>query len=86
MNTKIVYCLVSSEKDIYLEQAWVSIYSLRLHNPCTTVILVLDKLTAESLTGSRAKIKQLVTDKLQTIPVWRLAVYRYRYNNWRSIR
>ena len=80
MNTKIVYCLVSSEKDIYLEQAWVSIYSLRLHNPCTTVILVLDKLTAESLTGSRAKIKQLVTEvKVIETPEGYNAKERSRY-------
>lgn len=33
MKTKIIYVLVSNENDCYLEQALVSIYSLRLYNP-----------------------------------------------------
>ena len=43
MKTKIVYCIVSNDEDIYLEQAWVSIYTLRRHNPDAEVILLVDK-------------------------------------------
>lgn len=42
MRTKIVYVLVSSEKDIYLEQAWVSFYSLKHFNNDAHVVIVCD--------------------------------------------
>lgn len=64
MKTKIVYCLVSNEKDFYLEQAWISIYSLRRFNPGATVLLVVDKQTSETLIGKRAGIKELVSEIL----------------------
>lgn len=62
MRTKIVYCIVSNDKDIYLEQAWVSIYTLRLYNPDAEVILLVDKGTEATLTGKRAGIRELVTE------------------------
>ena len=40
MKTKIIYVLVSNENDCYLEQALVSIYSLRLYNPDANLLLV----------------------------------------------
>lgn len=80
MKTKIVYCLVSSDKDIYLEQAWVSIYSLRIYNPTAYVILMVDKSTAASLTGNRAAIKELVTEvKVVETPDGYSAKERSRY-------
>lgn len=80
MKTKIVYCLVSSDKDIYLEQAWVSIYSLRVYNPTAYVILMVDKSTAASLTGNRAAIKELVTEvKVVETPDGYSAKERSRY-------
>lgn len=45
MNTKIVYTLVSGSNDIYLGQAIISAYSVRLHNPSATIVLVVDKPT-----------------------------------------
>ena len=55
MNSKLqlVYVLVSSEKDIYLEQAYVSMYSAKYHMPDVTVILVVDELTNASFVGKR---------------------------------
>ena len=46
MTTKIVYVLVSTEKDIYLEQAWASIYSLQYYNDNVNVVVVCDDRTA----------------------------------------
>ena len=62
MKTKIVYCIVSNDEDIYLEQAWVSIYTLRRHNPDAEVILLVDKDTESTLTGKRGGIRELVTE------------------------
>lgn len=62
MKTKIVYCIVSNDEDIYLEQAWVSIYTLRRHNPDAEVILLVDKGTEATLTGKRGGIRELVTE------------------------
>lgn len=45
MKTSIVYVLVSSEKDLYLEELWVSLYSLRHFHPEETVLLLTDDKT-----------------------------------------
>ncbi len=80
MKTKIVYCIVSNEKDIYLEQAWVSIYTLRKHNPDAEVILLIDKGTEDTLTGKRAGIRGLVTEVLVVdTPAGFNAMQRSRY-------
>lgn len=55
MKTKIVYVVISTEKDIYLEQAWLSTYSLKLHNPQAYVTLLVDDCTKKSLCGNREK-------------------------------
>lgn len=56
MKTKIVYVVVSNERDIYLEQFYVSIKSLRQNSPDTFVTLLTDELTAETFIGIRGKI------------------------------
>jgi lipopolysaccharide biosynthesis glycosyltransferase len=56
-----VYALVSSGKDYYLEQAFLSIYSLRKYNNNANVILLVDQATFDSLTGIRENIKKIVT-------------------------
>ena len=53
MKTKIVYTVVSDETDIFIEQALLSIFSLRKHNPNAYVELVIDSLTNESTKGKR---------------------------------
>lgn len=49
MKTQIVYVLVSSEKDVFLEELWVSVYSLRQYHPEATVNVVADSSTAERI-------------------------------------
>lgn len=53
MKTKIVYVLTSSENDIYLEQAYISMYSLKYYNPSANITLLTDKLTADTFLGLR---------------------------------
>lgn len=60
METKIVYVVTSSEKDSYLEQTLMSVYSLRLHNPNEVVWLVTDKETENTLVGQRSLIRSYV--------------------------
>lgn len=64
MNTKIVYAVVSNEKDIYLEQTLVSIYSLRLYNPKAHVILAIDEDTEKTIQGKRCEILKYITEKI----------------------
>lgn len=45
MKTQIVYTLISSEKDYFLEELWVSLYSLRLFHPEATVNVLVDEST-----------------------------------------
>ena len=61
MGIKYIYVLVSDEGDFYLEQALISIYSLRFYNRDCFIELVIDKDTASSLVGSRSKIRSYVT-------------------------
>ena len=49
----LVYVLVSSEKDSYLEQAYVSMFSAKYYMPDVSITLVVDKPTNESFFGTR---------------------------------
>ena len=62
MKTKIVYVLVSTEKDCYLEQAYVSMTSLRQHMPDVSITLLVDTKTKNSFVGERAKMASLASD------------------------
>ncbi len=53
MKTKLAYVLVSTEKDFYLEQAYVSMLSAKHHNPEATITLIVDRSTSESFEGFR---------------------------------
>lgn len=68
MKTKIVYILISSESDIYLEQLWYSLYSLRLHNKEANVVLLTDEATEKTLVGYRSGIKKFLTS-IQVVDV-----------------
>lgn len=61
MKTKIVYVVVSDETDIFLEQALLSIFSLRKHNPNALLELVVDQGTNASIVGKRSEIKKYVS-------------------------
>lgn len=62
MKTKCVYVLVSNENDYYYEQTLCSLYSLRLHNPCALVYIVVDENTEKTFTDKRAAICDYVTE------------------------
>ena len=50
---QLVYVLTSTENDIYLEQAYVSMCSARRYNPDAVITLLTDELTAATFTGVR---------------------------------
>lgn len=63
MGLKIVYDVISSERDDYFEQAWVSMSSLRHFNPKVHVVLLTDEQTAQIIEKTyRKKAKQLIDD------------------------
>lgn len=68
MNTQIIYSIISSEQDYYLEQLIMSVYSLRIHNPKVPVTVVTDNSTASTFTGWRSCIKEMI-NHLQVIPI-----------------
>jgi hypothetical protein len=51
---KYVYVLTSSPSDLYYEQFFLSITSLRLFNPAADIVVLCDRLTKNSLTGLRS--------------------------------
>lgn len=68
MNTKFVYAVVSDDSDIYLEQTYVSILSLRRHNKDAYVVLVIDDSTELTLKQHRSQILKLISEKIIVIP------------------
>ena len=56
MKTKIVYVLSSDDRDFYLEQTLISVYSLRMYNKDVYVVLLTDKETNAGFVGTRYKI------------------------------
>lgn len=48
---KFLYVLVSNERDIYYEQTYVSILSLKHFNPTAFVHLLVDNLTFATFSG-----------------------------------
>lgn len=62
MRTKIVYVLVSSEKDAYLEEALISIYSLRKFNPDATIEIIVDDETNKTLIGKRLEVLKYISN------------------------
>lgn len=66
---KIVYVLVSNETDLYLNQAVISINSLRRYMPKAEVILLVDDKTAIGLIGKRKIAEELhVQTKVINLP------------------
>ena len=64
MKTKLLYVVTSTPDDIYLEQTFLSIYSLRRKMPDAYVVLLTDNRTNDTLTGNRAKILDLISEKI----------------------
>lgn len=61
MKTQIVYVLVSSDKDLYLEELWASLYSLRIYHPEATVKVLVDAPTAERI-RQRPTLAEMITE------------------------
>lgn len=49
MLTQIVYALIASDSDLFIEEIWTSIYSLRLYDSSRKVIVCCDAPTAERI-------------------------------------
>lgn len=64
MKTKILYVLTSTPADIYMEQLWVSVTSLKLYNPNAKVTLLMDHATRDNLTDYRAKLLDLIDEPI----------------------
>ena len=64
MRTKLVYVLTCAPEATYIEQALISIYSARVHNPDAHIVLIVDDKTNELLAGKRAEVLEYVTEKL----------------------
>lgn len=66
---KYVYVLTSSLNDTYYEQFFLSVMSLRMHNPDAYIITLLDEKTKAGLTGKRAGYEQIVSEiKVIAVP------------------
>lgn len=62
MKTKVVYALSSDKTDLYLEQLVISLYTLRLYNVSSFVVLVVDSITDKLLQEDRKIARTLVDD------------------------
>lgn len=68
MNFKICYVLTSTGSDNYLEEAYVSMYSAKQHNPDAHIVLVTDDRTNETLRGLR-KEETKYADEVVIVPL-----------------
>lgn len=68
MFTKIVYTVVSSSSDYYLEQTLLSVYTLRQHNPSAHVTLVLDRSTNDAIQDQKFDVNKIF-DKIKIVDV-----------------
>jgi hypothetical protein len=64
MKTKLVYVLTCSDENLYLEQALMSVFSARHHNPEAHIVLIVDDQTDKVIDGNRAEILQYIDEKI----------------------
>lgn len=64
MKTKLIYVLTCAPEATYIEQALISIWSARYHNPDAHIVLLVDNKTNELLMGKRAEVLEYITEKL----------------------
>lgn len=64
MKTKIVYTVVSSDKDYYFEQTFISVTSLRMRNPDAWVTLVTDDLSGKILKERKFDFDSIINDHI----------------------
>lgn len=63
MNTQIVYTVISTENDYFLEELWVSVFSLRQFHPDDKVVVMTDAPTAARI-NERLQLKSLISEVL----------------------
>lgn len=69
MKTVLAYVLVSSEKDFYLEQCFVSTASARHHQPDARIVIICDDKTAAALEDpSRGRLTRYA-DEVISVPL-----------------
>lgn len=64
MQTKLVYVLTCAPEATYIEQALISIWSARYHNPDAHIVLLVDDLTNQLLIGKRVEVLEYITEKI----------------------
>lgn len=64
MQTKLVYVLTCAPEATYIEQALISIWSARYHNPDAHIVLLVDDKTNKLLIGKRAEVLEYVSEKV----------------------
>ena len=65
---KFVYVLTSSENDFYYEQFFISVVSLRLHNPDALIVALIDSKTKQGLIGKRSGYEQYISEIVTIAP------------------
>lgn len=63
-----VYVIVSSPRDYIVEQAMISMHSLRMYNPEAYITAVMDSNTEKGLIGNRGRINEYI-DKIISLEV-----------------
>lgn len=64
MQTKLVYVLTCAPEATYIEQALISIWSARYHNPDAHIVLIIDDNTHQLLVGRRSEILNYISEEL----------------------
>ena len=64
MKTKLVYVLTCAPDKYYIEQALISAFSARYHNPDAHIALIVDRPTNELLVGRRAELLNYLTERI----------------------
>lgn len=62
MKTKVVYVLTSSVADYYLEQTYISMFSLKHHQPDAYIVLLTDRITVETFSGKRKEMVRFANE------------------------
>lgn len=64
MKTKLVYVLTCAPEATYIEQALISIWSARYHNPSAHIVLLVDDLTNKLFVGKRSEVLDYINEKV----------------------
>lgn len=61
MNTQIVYAIISTDKDVYLEELWASLFSLRIYHSEAKVRVLTDEPTAQRI-NNRPTLRTMINN------------------------